>query len=297
MKLYQSIVLVFLLALGQVSFAEGTDFGLDFETSQGPHPKAQGRLKEGYRISSFFSFRIPKKERDWNRLGAGYLSKIQPGIKHLPGQDERSGQGIKAEAVFPCDAQYIFFRAKGIEEKGAKQGFESLSGPERSIYRFSKTYIKDPKRISFERSLTQGITLNWQPIAQHFKRQGKPVWVFAEQFDHFNQFAIEAWAKTLVFSGASEYEVLGEISLTLDADLLDKRVMGLILSMPLKAALRGTIPTQTVFARIADKLKSAENIPGFACQDDSSNQASLIYGVPNFYKSYLESLRAYLLAD
>lgn len=299
MKIQSLLAMAMALAFGLFATAkvqaEATDFGLDFETAQAPHAKAKGRLKEGYRISSFFSFRIPKGQaRDWNKIGEGYLSQVQPGISHLPGQDEQPGRGIKAEAVFPCDAQYIFYRAKGIEAKGSKDGFEALSSPERSIYRFSKLYIKDPRRISFERTLNQGLKLNWQPIAAHFKRQDKPLWVFEEQFDHFNQFAIEAWAKTAIFPSGEELEVLGEISLTLDADLLDKRVMGLLLSMPLKAALRGTIPTQTVFARVADKLKSADNLPSFECRDDGASQASLIYGVPNFYKNYLERLNAYL---
>lgn len=286
-----------LLLFGQSLMAEEVDFGLDFKTEQGPHPKAKGRLKEGYGISSYFSFRIPKQKQDWNAMAVGYLNRIQPGFKHLPGQSEQPGQSIKVEAAFPCDAQYIFFRAKGIEAKGTKDGFESLSGPERSIYRFSKTYIKDAKRIDFERRLEQGRKLKWQSIASHFKRQDKPVQVFEEYFDNFNQFAIEAWVKTLVFEAGDEYEVLGELKLVLDADLLDKRVMGLLLSMPLKAALRGTIPTRIVFGKVAEKLKSAENLPEFNCQDDSSNQASLIYGVPNFYKSYLAKLREFLIQE
>lgn len=297
MKIFPMVGLVLLFLSGQGLMAEEMDFGLDFKTEQGAHPKAKGRLKEGYGISSYFSFHIPKGDRDWSGLGAGYLKNIQPGFSHLPGQNEQPDQAIKVEAIFPCDAQYIFFRAKGIEEKGVKEGVESLSGPERSIYRFSKTYIKDPGRISFERTLKQGLQLDWQSIADHFKRQGKPLWVFEEYFDDFNQFAIEAWAKTVIFPAGDEYEVLGEIKLVLDADLLDKRVMGLILSMPLKAALRGTIPTRIVFGKVAEKLKSAESLPSFNCQDDASNQASLIYGVPNFYKSYLEHLRQYLLQE
>lgn len=294
MKIFPMVGLVFLFLSAQGLMAEEVDFGLDFKTEQGPHPKAKGRLKEGYGISSYFSFRIPKANQDWNAMAPGYLRQVQPGFKHLPGQKEAPGQNIKVEAAFPCDAQYIFFRAKGIEAKGAKDGFESLSGPERSIYRFSKTYIQDPKRINFSRRLEQGQKLKWQAIASHFKRQDKPLWVFEEYFDDFNQFAIEAWVKTLIYPAGNEYEVLGELNLVLDADLLDKRVMGLILSMPLKAALRGTIPTRIVFGKVAEKLKSAENLPEFSCQDDSASQASLIYGVPNFYKSYLMNLRAYL---
>ncbi|WP_153293340.1 hypothetical protein [gamma proteobacterium SS-5] len=272
------------------------DFNTEFSYQQGPHPKARGRLKEGYRIHSFFSFDLDRAPpADWRALGAGYLRQVRPGMIGLDSTADTGPYQVQAAAPLPCDVRYIFSRAKEVEAKGRKQGFAQLSSPERSIYNFSKKYIKDSEQIRFRRQLRQGADLPWQDIASRFGLSGQPLWVLEERLSDFNQFAIEGRVRTVLLAGAGDrLRVVGEIDLTLDADILDKRVIGLMLSVPLKAALKGLLPTQAVFGRVADRLKAVEADSRFQCEEDEANAASLIYGVPNFVHSYLASLKEYL---
>ncbi len=292
-RLGLSFTLLLLGSLTGVLWANEEGFNTEFNYQQAPHPKAKGRLKEGYQIQSHFNFDIPKAEGiDWSQVGQGYLQAVSPGIINLgPANDGKTLAG----APLPCDVRYIFSRAKEIEAKGKRIGFGQLSSPERSIYNFSKKYIRDQEQIRFSRLLTQGTQLPWDDVAQHFDLTDQPLWILEEKLSDFNQFAIEGWVRTVILPGPeNRLRVVGEISLTLDADILDKRVIGLLLSVPLKAALKGMLPTKAVFSRVADKLKSVETGSTFACQEDQANAASLIYGVPNFVDSYLNHLRTYL---
>jgi hypothetical protein len=284
------------LPQGPVQAADEPDFNTAFSYQQGPHPQARGRLKEGYRIHSFFSFNLTRPQQgDWQQLGQGYLQQVRPGMIELPRMDGAQPDKTLAAAPLPCDVRYIFSRAKEIEAKGQRLGFAQLSSPERSIYNFSKKYIKDSEQIRFSRQIKQGAELPWTDIAQHFGLSGQPLWVLEERLSDFNQFAIEGAVRSVLLAESSDQlRVVGEISLTLDADILDKRVIGLMLSVPLKAALKGMLPTKAVFGRVAEKLKSVETQSDFQCQEDEANAASLIYGIPNFVHSYLNSLRDYL---
>lgn len=291
------VLSLLLWAMAWITRADDNPFQTEFEFNQQAHPKAPGRLGEGYQMHSFFRFPVPRQQAtpNWSELGASYLAQVRPGIVHLSDPAGNTGQAVQAAAPLPCDIRYIFSKAKGVEAKGVKEGFNKLSTPERSIYNFSKKYIHDQEKISFTRQLRHGEGLSWQPIADHFQYSGKPLWGMEELLANFNQFAIDGWVRLMVIDQSdSERVVIGEINLTLDADIIDRRVIGLLLSVPLKASLKGQLPTKAVFSRVAEKLKSVDADNNFQCREDEANSASLAYGIPNFVNSYLESLRGYL---
>lgn len=283
--------------IGGVAQADDNTFATEFVYSQQKHPKARGRLKEGYNIRSYFHFLVPLKDREaeWAPLQQNYLAKVRQGFTNLPMEGEAGNSKATAKAMLPCDVQYIFSKAKGIERKGKSRGFDGLSSPERAVYNFSKKYIRDPQAITFSRKLSAATEAQWSAIARHYEVAGKPVLALSEQLDNFNQFAIDGSVVFLVTPHSeTEAAVHGEISLTLDADILDQRVIGLLLSLPVKATLKGLLPTKVVFNRVVEKLKSVDTGAEFQCLAGQSGDNSLIYGVPNFAHGYLKSLRQHL---
>lgn len=285
------------LSFAGITYAEESLFQTEFAYSQQPHSKATGRLGEGYRIRSYFQFLVPKKSEqvDWASLRAGYLAQVQPGFTHLPAQEGDAEHSARAKAMLPCDIRYIFAKAKEVQRRGVADGFDSLSSPERAVYNFSKKYIHDPVAITFNRRLIKGKKHLWTPIAVHHGYEGVPSLILSERFSSFNQFAIDGGVLFIVVPHSeTEFAVYGEISLTLDADILDQRVIGLFLSLPVKASLKGLLPTKVVFNRVVDKLKMADIGSDFRCTEAKLSENSLIYGVPNFAEGYLKSLRSYL---
>ena len=294
-----SLLTIFILALLFSGGIHGQDnpFATEFVYSQQKHPKAKGRLKEGYNIRSYFHFLLPMKKQgsEWSALKETYLAKVQQGFTNLPVEGSTDSSSAAAQAMLPCDVQYIFAKAKGIEQKGREKGWDGLSSPERAVYNFSKKYIKDSQAITFDRKLFAAQESEWSPIASHFGHEVKPVLALGERLSNFNQFAIDGSVIFYVIPHSeTEAAVHGEISLTLDADILDQRVIGLLLSLPVKATLKGLLPTKVVFNRVVEKLKTVDTGKEFQCMAGNSGENSLIYGVPNFAHGYLKSLQSHL---
>ena len=289
-------LLVMSLFFSNGAIASDNPFQTEFNYSQQAHPRAKGRLGEGYRIQSYFRFSIPKTKEgiDWVTLEQDYFEQVRPGLIHLS-EASQLKQVTKAKTVFPCDIQYIFSKAKEVEQRGAKEGFDNLSNPERAIYNFSKRYIRDQRAITFNRALITSNSTGWKAIIAHYGYVGEPIKVLEERLTDFNQFVIDGSVQFVVTeSSATDYEVLGQIVLSLEADVLDQRVVGLFLSLPVKASLKGLLPTKIVFKRVAEKMKLADSGEAFVCDQKQSGEASLVYGVPNFANSYLKSLQRYL---